>query len=48
MKGSAAFLGVKNLSPQLLYAIRRAYEAQQSEGESDAEAASADERNADA
>jgi hypothetical protein len=25
MKGSAAFLGVKNLSPQLLAALRRAY-----------------------
>ncbi|HEY4341058.1 MAG TPA: hypothetical protein VGM97_14035 [Steroidobacteraceae bacterium] len=25
MKGSAAFLGVKNLTPQLLEALRRAY-----------------------
>jgi hypothetical protein len=26
MQGSAAFLGVKNLTPQLLTALRRAYE----------------------
>jgi hypothetical protein len=32
MKGSAAFLGVKDLSPQLLIALRRAYRAQR-EGE---------------
>lgn len=32
LKGSAAFLGVKDLSPQLLIALRRAYRAQQ-EGE---------------
>jgi hypothetical protein len=25
MKGSAAFMGVKNMSPQLLEALRRAY-----------------------
>lgn len=43
MKGSAAFLGVKNLSPQLLAALRAAYreryqrEAQATTGESDAE-----------
>jgi hypothetical protein len=28
MKGSAAFVGVKNLSPQLLRLIRRAYEGE--------------------
>jgi hypothetical protein len=32
MKGSAAFLGVKDLSPQLLLALRRAYRAHR-EGE---------------
>jgi hypothetical protein len=32
MKGSAAFIGVKDLSPQLLIALRRAYRARR-EGE---------------
>lgn len=51
MKGSAAFLGVKNLSPQLLFALRRAYEARHSQQDRDSATAgesAADERNADA
>jgi hypothetical protein len=32
MEGSAAFIGVKDLSPQLLIALRRAYRARR-EGE---------------
>jgi hypothetical protein len=35
MKGSAAFIGVKNMSPQILEALRRAY-AEHREGEPDA------------
>jgi hypothetical protein len=35
MKGSAAFLGVKNLTPQLLEALRRAY-AERRDREQDA------------
>ncbi|HEY6456145.1 MAG TPA: hypothetical protein VIY90_12800 [Steroidobacteraceae bacterium] len=35
MKGSAAFIGVKNMSPQILEALRRAY-AQRRNGEEDA------------
>jgi hypothetical protein len=34
MKGSAAFVGVKNMSPQILEALRRAY-AEHLEGEAD-------------
>ena len=35
MKGSAAFMGVKNMSPQILEALRRAYAAYL-DGEQDA------------
>jgi hypothetical protein len=35
MKGSAAFMGVKNMSPQILEALRRAYAAHL-DGEQDA------------
>jgi hypothetical protein len=35
MKGSAAFMGVKNMSPQILEALRRAY-AEHLDGEQDA------------
>ena len=35
MKGSAAFMGVKNMSPQILDALRRAY-AERLGGEEDA------------
>jgi hypothetical protein len=35
MKGSAAFIGVKNMSPQILDALRRAY-AERLGGEEDA------------
>ena len=35
MKGSAAFMGVKNMSPQILDALRRAY-AEHLAGEEDA------------
>ena len=35
MKGSAAFMGVKNMSPQILEALRRAY-AEYQGGEEDA------------
>jgi hypothetical protein len=35
MKGSAAFIGVKNMSPQILEALRRAY-AEHLDGEQDA------------
>jgi hypothetical protein len=35
MKGSAAFIGVKNMSPQILEALRRAYSAYL-DGEQDA------------
>ncbi len=35
MKGSAAFIGVKNMSPQILGALRRAY-AEYQGGEDDA------------
>jgi hypothetical protein len=56
MKGSAAFLGVKDLSPQLLSALRRAYEERRQRQAAAAAEPSADEdeevgpggRNADA
>jgi hypothetical protein len=35
MQGSAAFIGVKNMSPQIIEALRRAYAASQ-DGEQDA------------
>ena len=35
MKGSAAFIGVKNMTPQILEALRRAY-AEHPDGEQDA------------